>query len=392
MRYLLLLLLLVKPVWAFSSFDKQTIDETFLEPPQIRNPKLNTRVNFSFRSTELADILLLLSRQADFNVVLPDRFNKEISVQINNQRIIDAIDDIIELAGLSYRFKANSLIVTSKDLQGQFFASVPVVYYQSNKLAKTLNEVFFANLIIAQDPSRVIPSAAADPSKNSVILFGDEEQVAAAREFIKQQDLPPRVKIYQPEYIELTDAEQLIELFINPDYSLKLDRYGEKDILVKGPAEELDALIKIFHKYDRKPDSIDLRLEVYALERRAKDLYRAISQNYKQGSLYMLNSGDYKSQDFEAILNCFDPILREEFSIARGKSFEIAGLEFSGERILFDTKHFDLKALGSEFSALDPKKQMLKVLGPLQLNDYYELKGLLEDYHDELVWILIKPI
>ena len=389
---LLILLILTSPVSALSSFDKRTIDESFLEPPQIRNPKLNTRVKFSFHKTPLSDILLVLSRQADFNLVLPDRFDQKLSIQIKNQRIIDAIDDITALAGLTYRFHSNSLIVSSKENQGQFFESVPVIHYSATKLAKTLNEVFFANLIIAQDASRMIPNAVADPSKNSLILFGDEEQIAAARKFIEQHDLPPRVKIYQPKFIKLTDAERLLTLFINPDHNLKLEQYGKEDILIKGPGEELAALLKVFKKYDHEPKPIDLRLEVYALERRAKDLYNLVNENYKKGSLYLLNSSDYKADEFKELLNCMNLILTEEFSLARGINYEMAGLEFSGQRILFDTKHFDLKAMGNDFAALDEKKQILKILNAHELNTYYELKSLLEVNHEQLVWIVLKAI
>ena len=92
---ILLIFLHCNSASALISYDQQGLDDSFLLPPQVENEKLNNKVNFAFHDTELSDILLMLSKVGEFNVVMPNKYDRKITVKLSNQRIIDAIEDIM---------------------------------------------------------------------------------------------------------------------------------------------------------------------------------------------------------------------------------------------------------------------------------------------------------
>ena len=59
------------------------LDAEFIEPPEKLLPALNAKVNFSFKGTKLSQVLLMLSKVGEFNIVMPNKYDKESKTSVS---------------------------------------------------------------------------------------------------------------------------------------------------------------------------------------------------------------------------------------------------------------------------------------------------------------------
>lgn len=374
------------------AFDTQSVDESFFKTPHATNPKLAMPVNFSFFETELSKILLVLARQADFNVVLPEKYDRKLTIKIHEERLIDAIEDVIELAGLSYQFKANSLIVSSSQGLGQFFESVPVTYYSAGRIVQALNEILFEHLLIAQDPSRNKPNAVLDPSKNSIILFGDQDQVDAAKLFIKQFDRPPTVKIYQPVFVNGFDVNHLIQAYFSANKAIEISDYEGKGFVLKGQAEEIKALEDLLTQFDKPLEPVKFIMEIFVVKKTLLDFFKAKNQQFLTTQAYVLNKEKQVSEEYTSLFNYMERIHQAEFSLNRNESQNILGIELTGERNLIDAKNYSIEFFDEELALLSEDHHLIRLFGAQMLRAYPEIKALLNEEQSDMIFIALKAI
>lgn len=386
---IILLILMINPSLAQISFDKPDLDTEIFEPPQLQNEKLNSTINLSYHDTSISDILLMLSKFGDFNVILPEKYNKRITVKLSNQRIIDAIEDITELSGLNYKFKGNSLLISGNDIQGQSFASVPILYYQAPDIVNALNNTLFAQLAIGQDPNRNNAHASVDPTKNSIIILGDEEQILAAKTFINKIDIPQTVKIYNPSFIELDDAMKLVDIEFNRDHHIKIKRYEGASFIVKGLEPEVKAAIDLIRSHDKIPEPIDLIVEIYAVKQNQSEIFSVVN-NLIQDSALSFNSEIINSDAYTSLFKLSDKIYTNKIQITLNKPTNLLGIDFDGQRDFIDPSKYELKVFGHKFKAVDSSDQIIKMLNKEDLKINPEIKNLIDDKHDQLVLFLIK--
>ncbi len=395
LRLLLILLLIFLHCHSASaviSYDQQGLDDSFLLPPQIENEKLNNRVNFSFHDTDLSDILLMLSKVGEFNVVMPDKYNKKITVKLSNQRIVDAIEDITELTGLTYNFKGNSLLISGKDTQGQVFTSVPIIYCQSQDMVEALNSSLFKQLAISQDPAKAKPHASADPTKNAVIIVGDEDQVKAAKDFITKLDTPPLVKIYTPSFLTMQDARKLISNNLSKLNSVKLKRYEKNSFILTGVADEVNVALDLLRTYDAIPQPISLVANVYAV--RAIDLETFLLRNNFMDTtkVYDFNSNITQGEAFTSLFKYMDKVYQQKFDTNTSPPVNILGITVQAETNLLDQNTFTLTMLGETFASVARDDQIVRLIDKEQLKTYKDIKKNLAKSHADLVLVIIRAI
>jgi len=245
--------------------DFRFLDDTIYHPPQIQNPALNKKVNFSFNDTKLSYILLLLSKVGEFNVVLPEQYDRNITITLSQERVIDSIEDICKLTGLTYEFKSNSLIMTKPTVQGISFISVPLVHSSANHVVDLLNNVFFKQLLLLQNDAMPKPQASVDIAKNAVIIVGHAEQLALAKNFILELDTPPQVRIFTPSYLSFFDARKLVTMHFSENSTFKLKRFEQNSFLLKGSSDETKKALEILRAFDVPPRPVDLSLKTYGI-------------------------------------------------------------------------------------------------------------------------------
>jgi len=370
---LILSLFLAKPVQAVFTSDLRFLDDAIYHPPQIQNPALNKKVNFSFKDTKLSYILLLLSKVGEFNVVLPEQYDRDISITLSQERVIDSIEDICKLTGLTYEFKSNSLLITKPTIQGISFISVPVVHNSAEKIVESLNNILFKQLAQVQNETFLQPHAAVDSSSNSVIVVAHPEQLALAKNFILELDSPPQVRIFTPSYIGFLDARKLVSMHFSEKSSFKLKRFEQNSFLLKGSRDEVKKALEILKAFDNPPKPVDLTIKTYGI------LVDQSSEFTKKNNLI-----DYqKLQKIDRLafndnlkfpFNLLTILDTQAIQLNRNQEFDYNDIKIKARSNLIESDKIMITAFDDTLAALDFKNEMAcKFIGPDQLKIYKKL-------------------
>jgi len=370
---LILLIAMFNPVSAVFTRDFRFLDDSIYHPPQIQNPSLNKKVNFSFKDTKLSYILLLISKIGDFNVVLPEQFDRNITITLSQERVIDAIEDICKLTSLTYEFKSNSLVITKPTIQGISFISVPLVHSSANQVVDALNNVFFKQLLPLQSESLSTPLASVDTSKNSVIIVGQSEQLSLAKNFVLELDSPPEVRIFTPSYLEFVDARKLIGMSFSEKSNFKLKRFEQDSFLLKGTSEEVKKALEILRAYDLEPKPVDLTLKTYGIlvDQSSNFVTKNNLLDYKKlQKIDRLGFNDKLKFPIE-LLTLLET---QTFKLNRNQEFDYNDIKITARANLAEPEKLMLTAFNDTLAALDMKKDIAcKFLGPDQLKIYKKL-------------------
>jgi len=353
--------------------DFRFLDDAIYHPPQIQNPALNKKVNFSFNDTKLSYILLLLSKVGEFNVVLPEQYDRNITITLSQERVIDSIEDICKLTGLTYEFKANSLIMTKPTVQGISFISMPLVHSAADQVVELLNNVFFKQLVPLQNDSFPKPQASVDSSKNSVIIVGHAEQLALAKNFILELDAPPQVRIFTPSYLEFMDARKLVSMHFSEKSNFKLKRFEQNSFLLKGSGDEVKKALEILRAYDLPPKPIDLSLKTFGI------VVDQSSDFVKKNNLIdytKLQKIDRKAfnDKLKFPLDLLTLLDSQSIQLNRNQEFDYNDIKIKARTNLVETEKIMITAFDDTLAALDLKAEMAcKFIGPEQLKTYKKL-------------------
>jgi hypothetical protein len=370
---IILVLVLHQPAQAVFTSDLRFLDDAIYHPPQIQNPALNKKVNFSFKDTKLSYILLLLSKVGEFNVVLPEQYDRDISITLSQERVIDSIEDICKLTGLTYEFKSNSLLITKPTIQGISFISVPVVHNSAEKIVESLNNILFKQLAQVQNETLSKPHAAVDSSNNSVIVVAHPEQLALAKSFILELDSPPQVRIFTPSYLGFLDARKLSSIHFSEKSSFKLKRFEQNSFLLKGSRDEVKKALEILKAYDTAPKPVDLTIKTYGI------LTDQSSEFTKKNNLI-----DYlKLQKIDRLafndnlkfpLNLLTVLDTQVIQLNRNQEFDYNDIKIKARTNMIESDKIMITAFDDTLAALDFKNEMAcKFIGPDQLKIYKKL-------------------
>lgn len=370
---LFLLLSSIGSVQAVFTSDFRFLDETLYHPPQIQNQSLNKKVNFSFKDTKLSYILLLLSKVGEFNVVLPEQYERNITITLAQQRVIDAIEDICELTGLAYEFKGNTLLMTKLDVQGLSFVSIPIVHHSADKVVESLNNVLFRQLSLLQNDKLTKPHAAVDPSKNSVIIVASEDQLDIAKKYIKELDSPPTVKIFTPSYLGFLDARKLISINFSENSDLKVKRFEQNSLLLKGSSSEVNRAFELFKGYDQAPRIVKVKIKVYGILVDRTSEFTKKNNLIDYSKLQKINKAHFNDKII-GLIDFFTLLEEQSYELNRNQEIDYNDIKIRARTNLVETDKVLVTAFDDTLAAIDPNSDLAcKIIGPNDLKIYKKL-------------------
>lgn len=348
--------------------DHKPFDDELFKPAQVINEDLRKKVNFSFKDIPLSSILLLLSKEGNFNVILPEEYNRSISITLTEQRIIDAVDDIASLTKLKYQFKGNSLIFYKSDLRGMQFASVPLAYSDAQDILQKLNEGIFHQLSISQNPNAIKPYATVDPAKNSVLIFGNEEQVSLIREHIDLLDSPPKVSLYTASFLSLDDMRKVIKMKLSSKNTLNLESINSNTVLLKGQEKELFEGLRLIKTYDLPPEPVIMHVELYTPKSAQQMLFAQANNVLTPGLPRKLNAEIFSNEKLIDPLKYFDLKEYKDTLLNKGQDASVYDLKISAvrdqvEKNMISVRIFEQDLyvdLNNDYVALYFDKELLK--------------------------------
>ncbi len=339
------------PVIATGDFALRT--NKVYHPPQIENEKLNKKVSFTFAKTKLSEILMVLSKAGNFNIVLPQGLDQELNITITDKRIIEAVKEVIEVAGYRYKFQNDTLIVSEIDVGDAEFEHVQILYNKATNITRALNDEFFKQIISVQPDTAFKPYAFTNPGQNSVTLVGNQAQLEAARKFINTLDTSRELNFYKPGFIDITDANYLISAkFENPSVEIK-EVTGA--LALKGADSEITAALKLLKDYDKPRKPINFYIEYLKVELGddTEHTLKKLEQFFPIGKFQKINSSLAETPEFTSISDLLYREYSEVALIGARETKSLPGISLSARRDLLAEKQYSLTALEQQLDHID---------------------------------------
>ncbi len=339
------------PVIATGDFALRT--NKVYHPPQIENEKLNKKVSFTFAKTKLSEILMVLSKAGNFNIVLPQGLDQELNITITDKRIIEAVKEVIEVAGYRYKFQNDTLIVSEIDVGDAEFEHVQILYNKATNITRALNDEFFKQIISVQPDTAFKPYAFTNPGQNSVTLVGNQAQLEAARKFINTLDTSRELNFYKPGFIDISDANYLISAkFENPSIEIK-EVTGA--LALKGADSEVTAALKLLKDYDKPRKPINFYVEYLKVELGddTEHTLKKLEQFFPIGKFQKINSSLAETPEFTSISDLLYREYSEVALIGARETKSLPGISLSARRDLLAEKQYSLTALEQQLDHID---------------------------------------
>lgn len=171
----------------------------------------------TFKDADIHDVLNVLAELGGVNVVTDPQVRGTVSFSLRDMDPLEAIDLIVRTNGYSYLWVDDTIVVGPQQTLSERFEPTRAVFFP----------------LRYADPSAVAPALSlvvhpatvqADPTFRGVLVRGTEEQLALAKAFLEQRDVPRRLSL------DFQDAD-LVTVF----HALALE--GGYNLLLETPLE-----------------------------------------------------------------------------------------------------------------------------------------------------------
>jgi hypothetical protein len=300
------------------------IEKSFMKVPVEMETKLNKTIDFNFSDVNLSEMLVLMSKIGDFNIVFPKELERKVTMQIKSQSIKDTLEDISIIYSYEYEFKNNSVVFKNKNLE-EDIELVPLTYLSAAVALNLLNQGGFEKVKINKDPAL-----------NNLLLVGNEDQIKSIKEFIKQIDIAPKQKIFLPEFLNFKEIQRFLKYNIDEKADINASRLEPSYILLSGKEEVVNSTFKRLEEIDKPIADQTFILKAYTLDENLQEQIRKLEPEYEKKSFFRIDQ-DQINLENSSLLNSQSLTLSKELTVLS------YNLNFEFTRDILDTESISLK-------------------------------------------------
>ena len=149
----------------------------------------NERITLSLRDSDVKQVLRMFADKAGKNIVFHSSVSGKVTLDLVDMPINDAFSLVLQVSGLNYYLKDNTLVIISKSnadnasFSKQEMMTFPVQYVSAAKIAQFLNKNVFS---MKKPGVSGVEAATINSATNEVIVFGMPSDAAIVRKVIEQ--------------------------------------------------------------------------------------------------------------------------------------------------------------------------------------------------------------
>ncbi|MBQ8460276.1 hypothetical protein IJ541_09275 [bacterium] len=162
-------------------------------------------VNLSLRDADIKQVLRMFADQAGMNIIFASDVEGEVTMDLVDIPLSDALDLVVKTNNLYYDIKANTLVFSTTDSslnladRGKNLTIIPVKYVNALALSSFLNKSIFS----PKGKGSVRPGmsngfiVATNPATNELIVTGTENDLAVVRNIVEKFDRKPTITTFK---------------------------------------------------------------------------------------------------------------------------------------------------------------------------------------------------
>ena len=188
---------------------------------QLKNG--DSLVNLSLRDADIKQVLRMFADQAGMNIIFAPSVSGTVTMDMVNISLSRALDLVMATNNLTYRIKANTLIIAGKDEEfdlggmSKDIILLPVKYVSAKSIADFLNKNIFSKKGINPGVSTK-PVATVNPAMNELMIIGTREDALIAQRIIEQFDKKPQIVSFKVNHVTPAEMANLICSSLIPSF------------------------------------------------------------------------------------------------------------------------------------------------------------------------------
>ncbi len=264
-------------------------EKSFLETPNDIQEKLEKKINFNFNKTQLSEVLLLIAKIGDFNIVFAKELDREISLKIKDQSIKEVLEDIALIYDYDYEFKKNSVVFINRSIK-QELKLIPLKYLSAKLVLDLLNSQDHKNISISKDPGL-----------NNLLLSGNSDEIKSVEKFIEKIDIAPKQKVFLPEHLSYKDIQRFIKYRVPDKDDIEIKRLEPNYILLSGKENIVTAVFEDLEKIDLPIKQQAFEISLYKFTEAIKESFEKLDPDYRAKKLFRANINKLTLQQSDLI-------------------------------------------------------------------------------------------
>lgn len=236
--------------------------------PLVAKPEIDfvqgseKRVSIDLRDSDLVDVLKFLAQKGHFNIVVSPTIQGRVTLYLQDVKIADIIDIILQSHKLAYTHTDNIVYVMTqeeyKTQYGEDYADARDVHWLRLKYAAP------SQIFKMLDPVKSkIGSIVADEQSGTIILIDTPEKIKFMLEVIEELDQPLETRVFDLSYAKAADVQSLVtsQIEVKGSVSIHADTRSNQ-VVVTAPVRRMREIAKMIEKVDRKTREVAIDAQI----------------------------------------------------------------------------------------------------------------------------------
>ncbi len=191
-------------------------------------PNADSVVNLSLRDADVKQVLRMFADQAGMNIIFTPEVEGQITMDLVDIPLKEALALVIKTNKLYYDIKANTLVISTEENalslvdRNQNMTVIPVKYVNAVAISSFLNKSIFS----PKGKGAVRPGmskgfiVATNPATNELIVTGTDKDLALVRRVVEQFDKKPTLTTFKVNHTTPAEMSNLICSSLFPSMSV----------------------------------------------------------------------------------------------------------------------------------------------------------------------------
>lgn len=242
-------------------------------------------VTVDFRNTELIDVIRIISKNFDLNILAGEDIKGKVTVSLTDVPVDDALEMILKINDYVYLKEGSIVRVMSLETAKKNFGEKAEV--KINAESKKLYKVFEIKNVKAESVSDKIKTIIksdgriiVDENSNKIVAFIEKDEIDMIEKLLKDIDVLGNITLKKEnEYdedvviipVKYTSGAAIEKIIrdIYPDMKVKITVNDNAGLIIKGKQDDIAKIENLVRKYDLQP--IQISIEAKIIEITGKD-------------------------------------------------------------------------------------------------------------------------
>ncbi len=197
-------------------FNSENAEENDNDTLQLRGDvsfsEKKTPITLSLRDSDVKQVLRMFADKAGMNIIFHSSVSGTVTLDLVDVPLTSAFDMIMEITGLTYVVKDNTIVVARAgtadfNIAKQEMTTIPVKYIDASTLAAFLNKNIFG---MRRPGLSGTDAVVTNPATNELLVFGTKNDVAIAKKIVDKFDKKPSTVSFKVNYTTPAEMANMV--------------------------------------------------------------------------------------------------------------------------------------------------------------------------------------